>query len=250
MIHTVHGLAFHKFVQFPLWQFYWTCEMFASLFCNKIVLVNEYYKKYFSWLGNKVITIHNGIDFSKLPPAHDSSPKRGIVKILFVGRLSFQKEPLILLQAARIVIEQCPNVHFTLVGDGEKYAECRSYIDQENLVQYITLAGWQSDVSSYYQTHDIFALSSIYESFGLVFLEAGFYGLPSVATNVEGIPEVVADNQTGFLCNPYNPQELACKLICLIEHPGLRKTFGGNARQRVISHFSIEKMLEAYKKLY
>jgi hypothetical protein len=64
VIHTVHGLAFHEFVKFPLWQFYWFCEMFASFFCNKIVLVNKYYEKYFKLFRSKLIIIYNAIDFS------------------------------------------------------------------------------------------------------------------------------------------------------------------------------------------
>jgi UDP-N-acetylglucosamine:LPS N-acetylglucosamine transferase len=63
VIHTVHGLAFHKFVKFPRWQLYWFCEMFASFFCNKIVLVNKYYSRYFKLFSSKLITIYNGADF-------------------------------------------------------------------------------------------------------------------------------------------------------------------------------------------
>jgi glycosyltransferase involved in cell wall biosynthesis len=63
VIHTVHGLAFHEFVKFPKWQFYWFCEMFAAFFCNKIVLVNKYYNRYFKLFKSKIITIYNGIDF-------------------------------------------------------------------------------------------------------------------------------------------------------------------------------------------
>ena len=64
VIHTVHGLAFHKYVGFPMWQFYWVCEMIASFFCTKIVLVNKYYGKYFNFFRSKIITIYNGVDFS------------------------------------------------------------------------------------------------------------------------------------------------------------------------------------------
>jgi hypothetical protein len=64
VIHTVHGLAFHKFIKFPKWQFYWFCEMFASFFCDKIVLVNKYYAQYFKLFKAKLITIYNGSDFS------------------------------------------------------------------------------------------------------------------------------------------------------------------------------------------
>jgi hypothetical protein len=63
VIHTVHGLAFHNFVKFPKWQFYWMCEMIASCFCDNIVLVNNYYRKYFKPFKSKVATIYNGVNF-------------------------------------------------------------------------------------------------------------------------------------------------------------------------------------------
>ena len=112
------------------------------------------------------------------------------------------------------------------------------------------MTGWLNDVTDYYQTYDIFALSSIYESFGLIFLEAGYYHLPTVATNVEGIPEVVADGETGLLCNPRDPETLAKNIIYLIEHPEERKRIGDNAYNRVTTLFTSEKMVQAYKKLY
>ncbi|MDR0551879.1 MAG: glycosyltransferase [Spirochaetaceae bacterium] len=64
VIHTVHGLAFHNYIKFPKWQFYWICEMFASFFCAKIVLVNHYYSRYFKFFKSKLMTIYNGVDFS------------------------------------------------------------------------------------------------------------------------------------------------------------------------------------------
>ena len=66
VIHTVHGLAFHKFLTLPVWLFYWSCEMFASIFCDKIVLVNHHYMKYFKVFRYKFEIIYNGIDYSLL----------------------------------------------------------------------------------------------------------------------------------------------------------------------------------------
>lgn len=252
VVHTVHGLAFHKFVSFPRWQFYWLCEMFASLFCHKIALVNSYYQKYFRWLKKAPVTIYNGIDFNLLQPKELQLKKdnHNKINILSVGRLDTPKDPLTLLAAARIVIEQHPEVHFTLVGDGEFYEHCKSYIKENSLEKNISMTGWLNNVADYYQTYDIFALSSIYESFGLIFLEAGYYHLPTVATNVEGIPEVVANGETGLLCDPRNPEALAQNLIYLIEHPEVRKKFGDNAYNRVTTLFTSEKMVQAYKRLY
>ena len=251
VIHTVHGLAFHKFVKFPRWQFYWLCEMFASLFCHKIALVNSYYQKHFKWLKRMPVTIYNGIDFNLLPPHESHSNKNeDKINILCVGRLDTPKDPLTLLAAARIVIKQYPKAHFTFVGDGELYEQCREYIQKYQLESNVNMTGWLNDVTDYYQTYDIFALSSIYESFGLIFLEAGYYHLPTVATNVEGIPEVVAHGETGLLCNPRDPETLAKNIVYLIEHPEERKRIGDNAYNRVTTLFTSEKMVESYKQLY
>ncbi len=251
VIHTVHGLAFYQFIKFPRWQFYWFCEMLASLFCDKIILVNQYYGKYFKWFKKKTLTIYNGIDFSQFSYRLEKQKRcDDQIKILFVGRLDIQKDPMTLLHAAKKVSESVPNISFTLVGDGEKYIECHEYIKSNGLENNIYLEGWQTNVEKYYTSHDIFCLSSIYEAFGLIFLEAGFHYLPTVATDVEGIPEVVINNQTGYLVPPQDATLLAKKLLLLINDPELRYQMGSQAYKWVTENFTAEKMLEGYKRLY
>lgn len=250
IIHTVHGLSFHKFIKFPLWQFYWFCEMLSSLFCDKITIVNKYYVKYFKWFKKKTSTIYNGIDFSKLKRESYSRSTKDSIKILYVGRLDIPKDPLTMLQAAKIVCSKYPQVIFSIVGDGEKYEECNSFIISNNLQERVLLEGWQSDVSQYYASHDLFVMSSIYESFGLIFLEAGFYGLPVVATNVEGIPEVIEDGITGFLSEPLNFKDLAENILKLLGDNDLRLKMGKAAYDRVTTQFSVDKMIKEYEKIY
>lgn len=249
IIHTVHGISFHKFTKFPLKQFYWSCEMFSSIFCDKIISVNKYYLKYFRWFKNKTFTIYNGLDFSRFLQVNNNIDKSE-VKILFVGRLDFQKDPLSLLQAANIVCKKLSNVSFTIVGDGEKYKECENYIINNDLTNQIKLEGWKNNVEDYYATHDIFAMSSIYESFGLIFLEAGFYNLPVVATNVEGIPEVILNGKTGFLSNPKDFSSMASNIINLIENYNMRKEMGKEAKKRVLTLFNSKQMIDSYIKFY
>lgn len=251
VIHTVHGLSFHKFIKFPKWQFYWMCEMMASFFCDKICVVNKYYLRYFKFFKRKTETIYNGVDFSEFPllerPKKD---KDNIVRILSVGRLDTAKDPLTLLQAAKIVIDKNSNVHFTFVGDGEYLSQCKKYIKDNNLQEYITLAGWQKNVSEYYSTHDIFANSSIYEAFGLMFVEAGRYSLPSITTTVEGIPEVVQDKITGLLSPPKNPDALAENILKLINDSELRSKMGQKAKEFVETNFSSQLMANKYQNIY
>jgi glycosyltransferase involved in cell wall biosynthesis len=172
------------------------------------------------------------------------------VKVLFVGRLDSQKDPLTMLRAAKIVIQEESKTCFTLVGDGEMYKECEIFIRENRLESNVCLAGWQSDVASYYRTHHIFMASSLYEAFGLMFLEAGYYKLPVVATNVEGIPEVVEDKITGLLFPPKNHYLLAQNLLQLIRDEETRKDMGDLGYRRVIALFSSDRMVSQYKKIY
>lgn len=249
VVHTVHELAFHNFVGFPKWQFYWLCEMTASFFCDHIAMVSSYYSKYFGWFKKKCSVIHNGLDFTSFPPAKEKIPSDN-VKVLFVGRLEFPKNPITMLKAAEIVLREYPNTLFTIVGDGAYEDECRGYVEKHNLENNIKILGWQENVFEYYRTHDIFAMTSLYESFGLIFLEAGFYGLPVAATNVEGVPEVVADGETGLLCSPKNPEALAENIMKLISDKEMRVRMGMAGRERVTTMFNSDKIVGRYSELY
>lgn len=250
VVHTVHGLAFHDFVKFPVWQFYWLCEMIASLFCHKIVLVNQYYLKYFKCFKHKTTTIYNAIQYESLPENNINTRGNTPLKVLYVGRLDTQKDPITMLRAAQIVIDKFPNCFFTIVGGGERYCECEKYVEENSLSGKIDLVGWQNDVSSYYASHNVFISSSIYEAFGLVFLEAGFYQMPVVATNVEGIPEVVKDGYTGLLFNPKDYNKFAEFILKLLTDEDMRIKYGENAKQWVTTNFTIDKMVKLYIELY
>jgi glycosyltransferase involved in cell wall biosynthesis len=176
--------------------------------------------------------------------------KKEMIKVLFVGRLDTQKDPLTMLQAAQKVLIEESETFFTLVGDGEQYKMCDTFIKINHLENNIYLAGWQSDVTTYYRTHHIFIASSIYEAFGLTFLEAGYYELPVVATNVEGIPEVVEDKVTGLLSPPKDYQGLAQNVLKLIRNKEQRIHMGKMAYKRVTTMFSSIDMVKQYKKLY
>ena len=252
VVHTIHGLSFHKFVKFPLWQFYWACEMFASIFCHKIVIVNKYYTKYFKWFKNKTCTVYNGVDYSTFPTINTDNHTKinGKVNVLFVGRLDKPKNPLQLLETARRLRSTHPNVHFCLVGDGEYMEQCRNFISNNHLEDYVSLEGWRTNVYDYYQRSDIFAVPSIYEAFGIMFLEAGYYNLPVCSTTAEGIPEVVINNTTGLLCEPNDVDAFTKNLALLIDDTELRKQMGNSGHINVVKNFDSSKMVDKYLKIY
>ena len=250
VVHTVHGLSFHKFVKFPKWQFYFLCEMFASLFCKKIVLVNKFYGKYFHLFKNKTSTIYNAVNYEKFAGIEQKQNNDERINVLFVGRLDAQKNPLCLLRSARIVISKNSSVHFTLVGDGEFYSECKRFITENNLSDNIYLAGWQKNPGIFYADADVFAASSIYEAFGLMFVEAGYFSLPVCATNVEGVPEVVQEGVSGFLCEPNDDEALAENILKFCNDKELRQNMGKESYRIATELFTINAMIQGYRKLY
>lgn len=250
VVHTVHGLAFHKFLKFPKWQLYYLCEMFAACFRKKNVLVNQYYSRYFKWFKSKTLTIYNGVEFSKFDCIKSNKNESNKINVLFVGRLDTPKNPLCLLEAAKIVIENNSNVEFTLVGNGKFYDDCKNFIEVNHLTENVKMAGWQNNPGKFYADADIFAASSIYESFGLMFIEAGYFALPVCATNVEGIPEVVKHGISGLLCEPNDATSLAKNILTLCYDEDMRTRMGKENHRISVETFSINKMTEAYKSVY
>ena len=108
----------------------------------------------------------------------------------------------------------------------------------------MVLAGALGDeeVTRYLQTADLFVAPSLYESFGLIFLEAMRWGTPVVGTRVGGIPEIVCDGESGVLVSPGNHNELASAISELLLDEQRRLTLGEKGRKRVESHFSVQLM--------
>ncbi|MDR1698557.1 MAG: glycosyltransferase family 4 protein [Prevotellaceae bacterium] len=250
VVHTVHGIAFHQEEPKLNQIFYYIIEFFATFFCDKLVLVNNFYKKYYQLFKKKTIVIYNGLDYSRFQNSKNNKANDDIVRILFVGRLDKQKNPLALLEAANFLTKEHKRLRFSFVGEGELCDKCSQYIQKHKLENFVKLEGWKSNIADYYSSHDIFCLPSVYEAFGLVFLEAGYFGLPCVATDVEGIPEVIENGVTGLLSPPNNLYSLAQNLLKLITDKTLCKRMGNAGHERVVNLFSKDRMIAEYVKIY
>lgn len=249
VVHTVQGVAFHKYEKPHKRVLYYLMEIIAGLFGDYVVSVNKYYKRSFWFISSKrfkvIYNAFNPENLIKKIPRNDD-----ILKLIFVGRLDIAKSPLDFLAAMLILKQRQLPIEATVIGDGFYYDEMKNYLDNNELNDTVKLLGWQDDVGKQLASHDIFCLTSIFEAFGIVFCEAGYTGLPSVATNVEGIPEVVKDGFTGLLVPPRNPEKFADAVQHLHENRDLLLQFGKNAEQRVNENFTIEIMVNKYQELY
>lgn len=249
VIHTIHGVAFHKYVPFYKRLFFYIAELFSTCFSHKLISVNKYYKKYYPFVETN--TIYNGVDFSKLQPNKIRSGNKKI-HFAFLGRLDEPKNPLDFIEAVYLLKKQNllnENLIFTLAGDGELKEKCEKLIIYYQLKDVIHMVGWISDKNQFFNKVDVLCQPSKWEAFGLVFVEAAYFEIPSIGTRVEGIPEVILDGKTGLLFDGGAEHLMKC-MLKFIQDPDLIIFLGKNAKSRALEMFSKENMVDSYKKIY
>ncbi len=198
--------------------------------------------------------IHNAVDLSKF--AYQATNKH-IRRIGIIGNLAKVKGHEDFLDMAAILTEMGHDLFYDIIGDELNYfgrmAELKSYADALAISPRITFHGFVSDVASLLNDIDIIVCTSHQEPFGRCLIEAMACGKPVVATNVGGIPEVIIDNETGFLVPPHSPRLLAQSINKLILNKLNLNEMGKKARDRVENKFSIEShtknVIEVYNKI-
>lgn len=171
------------------------------------------------------------------------------VLIVQVGRLSPEKNPRLLLDAALRICAKHANARFAFVGDGSMTERLRA--DAAPLGDRVVFAGYMRDVGDVYRAANIVANTSNTEALPRTLLEAGIMGVPVVATNVGGAAEIIEDGVTGILCPPGDVGAISAALTRLIEDTNFRTRAGAAARERVGTLFSIaacgRRLLEVYE---
>jgi glycogen(starch) synthase len=156
--------------------------------------------------------------------------------IVFVGRLVRQKGPRTLLEAARLMGDS--NAHFIFVGDGPERAVLERAALDHRLTERVHLTGFVSHdlVPSVLAHADLLVLPSVYEELGSVLLEGMQAGLPIVASNAGGIPDVVVHEDNGLLVPPEDPSALADAIRRILSDPRLARRLSRSARSRADSY--------------
>jgi rhamnosyl/mannosyltransferase len=178
----------------------------------------------------------------------------GKVKILFVGRIVYYKGIDVLIEAMKSV----SGAELFIVGAGVMEAEYTRFVRQNKLDETIHFLGYLAfdKLKAAYSDCDIFVLPSInaVEAFGLVQIEAMYYGKPVINTNLAtGVPLVSIHNETGLTVEPGDSQALAAAIQRLVDDRELRQSLGANAAKRVREQYTIDKMInsvyEEYEKI-
>ncbi|MDD5745737.1 MAG: glycosyltransferase, partial [Candidatus Omnitrophica bacterium] len=153
-------------------------------------------------------------------------------------------------QAAIQVSAVFPDAVFLIVGEGSQRPELEAAVRKENLQQRIIFLGWRENAARLIAIMDVLVLASLNEAVGLVLLEAQAGGIPVVATNVGGIPEVVLDGTTGIIVEPKNSVALALAITALLSDELKRKSMGEAGRRFVQDKYSAQDLVGKLSLIY
>ena len=210
---------------------------------------------------DKVVVVHNGIDLSGWSRMEDDDAVRAVgidpqrPSVVFVGRITRQKGLPYLLRAAERLPDDVQLVLCAGAPDTpELGAEVAGLVEElrKTRAGVIWLSGMLSkrEVIQLLSHSTLFACPSVYEPLGIVNLEAMACGTAVVASKVGGIPEVVADGETGLLVPPDEPEALAESITALTRDRDRAKAMGAAGRQRAQSQFDWGKIAEQTAELY
>ena len=206
----------------------------------------------------KITVIPHGVDPDRFDPSALQTSARLVRErlgirndgfmLLTVHRLDKRKDLSTAIQALRNVLRHKPNVKLVVVGAGPERGRFLELAKREGVAPSIVFVGYVSDqqLPSYYAATDLFLLSSFYEAFGLVLLQAMAAGKCVVASNVGGVPEIVRDGVTGFLFPVGNVDVLTSILLDVLEDEEHRLKMGEAGRKRVLEGYTWAEISKQY----
>ncbi len=193
--------------------------------------------------------IPNGIrvkDFSSIT----RKPHSGF-NVGFIGRMVPIKDVKNLLMASRIIKDEIPNTHFYLIGptdeDEDYYNELLILVDNLKMKESITFTG-RVDVKKYLSKLDVLCLSSIKEAQPLTLIEALIAGVPSVATDVGDVANILQDD--GIVVPPKSPEKLAQGVIRFATDPAFKKECVIRGKERAIRDYDLDSLIQRYGDIY
>jgi len=218
-----------------------------------------------SWFGNsevfnplkkngkrKHFTIYNAVDVEKIDRIVDQTDTQAIKKSLnvvdkkvigVIGRLRKEKGQIFLLESMKTIVEGMANVILLAVGDGPDRQSLEEEAKKLGIAGHVRWLGQKDhdEVLRLYSIMDVVVVPSVFEGFGLAAAEAMAAGKPVVASNVDGLCEVIQDRITGFLVPPGNIELLAQAVLDILNNPAKAASMSDVGRERVEQEFSFSR---------
>ena len=208
-------------------------------------IIDEYVFKKF--IDKKVEVIGNIVDTNRVKKMSEEVNIQEDYDIIFIGRLSEQKQPVKFIELINKLKNSNKNIKAVMLGDGPLRTECEQEIKKYNLEENINLKGFQKNPYAYLKKSKILCMTSEYEGYGLVAVEALSLGKPVVATNVGGIPSIVND-KCGKVTNNFD--DMLDEITNLLQDNNYYKNKQLSASERVSQINNIKKYIDKINKIY
>lgn len=210
--------------------------------------------------GERVITIPNGVDPSRLNPVKGRQETRRALGIpptspvlLSLGALTWEKDPIAHVKIGAHLVRRLPEAVHIIVGDGPMRSDVEAEIERSDLGKCLLMLGARADVADLLTASDVLLFASRpdgMESMNAGVIEAGMLGIPAAAYAVGGVPEVVVDGVTGRLTHAGDAEGLAASVLELMVNTDGARAMGDAARKRYLSLFDMAVIAPQYLRLY
>ncbi|MCA9912671.1 MAG: glycosyltransferase family 4 protein [Anaerolineae bacterium] len=204
--------------------------------------------------------VYNGVDVGQFQASDESIQAlrqryglEGRKVLLFAGRLTGAKGTRPLLDALRIVVREIPETALLVLSSTPIAEQLANNAYAELAQNHLVSGGWlaEDELAAAYHLSDVVVMPSIiFESFGMVLVEAMAARKPAIGGCFGGTNEVVLDGETGFLVNPHQTSDLAERILLLLRDADLRQKMGEVGYQRAVSVFSLENQVQQMVNIY
>ncbi|MFH1754964.1 MAG: glycosyltransferase [Candidatus Latescibacterota bacterium] len=205
---------------------------------------------------DRVHVIHNGIDLQKHDRLRDAAQTirreirdslnipHDVPVVALIGELNERKGQQHVIEASDRILSEYPAARIIFVGEGDAKESLERTLSEKNLRDNFLLTGFRDDIPEILCASDMLILPSRVEGFGYVLIEAMAAGLPVVASRISSMPEIVVDEETGFLHEVANIDQIGECICRLIGDRDLSSKMGAAGRARVESEFNLDVMLD------
>ena len=262
IIFTAHGWAFNE--DRPLWQRLVLKKLhyLTVLLSDRTIAVSRAIVTQMNWpfAERKMKVINPGRTIGVTYERDDAraklvgfcpalAPYQNDTWLVCIAELHAIKRHLVLLDAFRQLPATNQPVRLILIGEGSERARIETYIATHHLADRVVLTGNITEAARFLRAFDLFVLASKSESYGYVLHEAGLAGVPVIATNVGGIPDIITNHKTGLLVSPDNAPALTTAIHTLLENPTEKATYAAALQTELLGR-SVAKMTRQTEGLY
>jgi len=261
VVHTLHGIHYLHYRNILLKKLYIFQERYLSRSTNAVIFVSEADRMKGTELDlvpkDKQVLIKNGIDYSacelqarKKPEGMEGEQTVNYPLIGCIARLHRQKGISYLLEAVDPIRRSFPEFKLWIVGGGPQKAKLDHLNERLGVSSHVCFLGERKDVPQLVSCFDVFVLPSLWEGLPYSLLEAAALGKPVVASDIDGVRELIRHEKSGLLVPPRKPLLLADAVVRLLRDRDYALRLGQNLKADVRKTYTLDRMVSQVQDLY